>query len=140
MLKASVRRFGLNVGLAVCVAGVGSALLSAGASWGQTMPEQEPTQSLALLPLRPMQVEASFQAVQLEAIAQNMNAQMADARSHASQPEGLTLADIPLIGDVIDDVVDEEGNFESGMNLPVDFGVGNVMGSYGVTVSIDWAM
>ena len=131
MTKASVYK----LGLAVCVGGL-SALLSASAGYAQTVPDQ----SLALLPLRSMQIESSAQTVQLEAIAQNMNTRMTDARSHSSQPEGLTLADIPLIGDVIDNVVDEDGNFESGMDLPVDFGVGDVMGSYGVTMSVDWAL
>lgn len=130
MLKVSVRGFVL----AACVCGL-SPLLDAGATQAQTTPAQ----SLALLPLEEIQVEATTQTLQLAAIAQSINTQNAYERSLLTEPEGLTLADIPLIGELVDNMVDEKGNFDGGFNLPVSVGVGDVMGAYGVTVSMDWS-
>lgn len=126
--KVSVRRFLLG---AAVVCGI-PMILNAGAMQAQTLPGGEA--SLALLPLKPMSMTVTYDAVQLDEIADGINIQMSDARSQPEEPTGFSLDQLPIVGDL----VDEKGNFDWGMDLPVSINVGSVLGSYGVTVDMDF--
>ena len=139
LLKASVCRLLSRVSI-VCG---GVIALSAGAVQAQSLPEDmvsEPSPSegtsLVLLPLEPVTMTVTHDAGRLDAVAQDMNTQMVAARSQPEEPTGFSLEQLPIVGDL----VDEEGNFDWGMDLPVSVNVGDVLGSYGVTVDMDFSL
>ncbi|MGB3671141.1 MAG: hypothetical protein WA783_10940 [Phormidesmis sp.] len=132
-ITASARRWGCKV-LSACVVCAGAgyiALATASAAYAQTTPSQ----SLALLPLNTASVVDGHYDVQLEAIALNINEQIANAHAQQDAPKGMSLDQVPVIGDLLD----EEGNFDWGIELPFSVGVTDVMGSYGVVVSTDFS-
>ncbi|MGB3573351.1 MAG: hypothetical protein WBG63_15075 [Phormidesmis sp.] len=132
-ITASARRWGRKV-LSACVVCAGAgyiALATASAAYAQTTPSQ----SLALLPLNTASVVDGHYDVQLEAIALNINEQIANAHAQQDAPKGMSLDQVPVIGDLLD----EEGNFDWGIELPFSVGVTDVMGSYGVVVSTDFS-
>jgi len=131
LLKVSVRRWLLGV-LVVC--GM-PAVLPAGAVHAQVLPEGEEA-SLALLPLTPMRVSAPHAARRLDVVADSMNTQIADVRAQPDEPLGFSLEQLPIVGEL----VDEKGNFDWGVDLPVSINVGDVLGAYGVTVDMDFKL
>ncbi|MEL6938810.1 MAG: hypothetical protein AAFO84_06415 [Cyanobacteria bacterium J06598_1] len=91
--------------------------------------------SLALLPLEETSFSFGNNALPLEAIATDLNTQVAIDIAKLEEVEGLTLEDIPIIRDF----VDEKGNMDmTGGSLPVSVGVSNFMEAYGVVVSTDF--
>ena len=135
MLKVSIRR--LLLGASV-VCGM-SMVLNAGAIQAEVLPNGAlpvGDDSLILLPLEPMSMAVTADAPQLDVIADSMNTQMADARSQPEEPTGFSLEQLPIVGDL----VDEKGNFDWGMDLPVSVNVGDVLGAYGVTVDMDFSL
>lgn len=132
-ITASARHWGCKA-LSACgmCAGAGYiALATASAAYAQTTPSQ----SLTLLPLNTASVVDEPYDVQLEAIALNINEQIANAHTQQDAPKGMSLDKVPVIGDLLD----EEGNFDWGIELPFSVGVTDVMGSYGVVVSTDFS-
>ena len=114
-------------------------VLNAGAIQAEVLPNGAlpvGDDSLILLPLEPMSMAVTADAPQLDVIADSMNTQMADARSQPEEPTGFSLEQLPIVGDL----VDEKGNFDWGMDLPVSVNVGDVLGSYGVTVDMDFSL
>ena len=138
--QASVRRLLLGASI-VCAVPM---ILSAGAMQAQSLPDEAITDgmppiaedSLVLLPLQSVSVSETYGAVPLDTIADDMNAQMADARSQPQEPTGFSLDQLPIVSDL----VDEEGNFDWGMDLPVSINVSDVLGAYGVTVDMDFRL
>ncbi len=108
-------------------------ILNAGAMQAQTLSAED--HSLALLPLQPMGMTATFSTVQLDAAARDINTQMV-ARSQLQASVGFSLDQLPIVGEL----VDEKGNFDWGMELPISVNVGDVLGSYGVTVGTDFSL
>ncbi len=89
----------------------------------------------SLLPLEARTVEIESQSDSLESTAQTINAGFAIAHSSQSQSVGLALDSLPLIGDLIN-----AKGFDWGMDLPLSFNVGSVMGETGLILSTDFTM
>lgn len=87
-----------------------------------------------LLPLFPRYVEAPEPALSLDTIAADINGQLFHHRPLATAP-GLDIESLPIIGELID----EAGNFDWGMSLPISIDLGNVMGQTGLIFSADFA-
>ncbi len=79
--------------------------------------------------------EIEMDAIAHQKVADSINAEFTDDPS-ADESANLNLADIPIIGDLLD----AEGNFDWGMDLPISVNLGNVMGDYGLVFSADFAM
>ncbi|MGB3291625.1 MAG: hypothetical protein WBB01_01390 [Phormidesmis sp.] len=88
-----------------------------------------------LLPLEARTVEIESRIDSLEAIAHTINTDFAIAQS-PTEPAGLALDSLPIIGELID----AEGNFDWGIDLPIAFNVGSVMGDAGLILSADFAI
>jgi len=133
-MKASVRRGLLGsviYGLSIAGTCVVSLLCSPVGAQEQSLSEP----SLALLPLEETSFSFGNNALPLEAIATDLNTQVAIDIAKLEEVEGLTLEDIPIIRDF----VDEKGNMDmTGGSLPVSVGVSNFMEAYGVVVSTDF--
>ena len=69
----------------------------------------------------------------LSLISDRMNTTAAHAQSQRSEVPGLALAELPLIGDMLDD----SGNLDLGIELPFSVNVTDVMGTYGMVLSAD---
>ncbi len=133
LIKASVRCWSWKA-LSVwggCLLGGCIALATSSAAQAQMIPSQ----SLTRLPLNTTSITDGHDDAQLEAIALNINTQIASERAQLEVPEGMSLDQVPVVGDLLD----EEGNFDWGVELPVSFGVADVMGSYGVVLSTDFS-
>lgn len=117
-------------------------LLGAGPVWAQTPVSTvlEPDLSVtSLLPLEAGTVavgEVGVDAIAHQRIADSINAQFAGDQTSAAESTDLTLSEIPIIGEFLD----EEGNFDWGMDLPISVNLGDVMGDYGLIVGADFAM
>ncbi len=95
------------------------------------------TEIISLSTAESSQFETQHLEVGLNAIAQDINTNVEINRqlAEAAAKEGtLSLEDIPLIGNLIKN----EGKIGMGGGIPMSFGVGNVMGSYGVVVNADF--
>ncbi|MGI8934553.1 MAG: hypothetical protein ACR2FS_10815 [Phormidesmis sp.] len=116
-------------------------MLSANRVWAQTSAPDVPAPSqreALLLPLEPGTMaigEMEMDAITHQRVADSINAEFTDDPS-ADESANLNLADIPIIGDLLD----AEGNFDWGMDLPISVNLGNVMGDYGLVFSADFAM
>ncbi|MGD1898663.1 MAG: hypothetical protein ACFB16_17120 [Phormidesmis sp.] len=94
-----------------------------------------PAQSLSLLPLEPTSFAVDGETLPLDAIASNINNQVATDIAESEEVVGITLEDIPIVRDF----VDEEGDMDmTGGGLPVSVGVSSFMDAYGVVVSTDF--
>ncbi len=117
-------------------------LLGAGPVWAQTLVPTvlEPELSVtSLLPLEPETVavgEVEIDVAVHRRIADNINARFVDDQTSAAESADLTLSEIPIIGEFLD----EDGNFDWGMDLPLSVNLGDVMGDYGLIVGADFAM
>ncbi len=69
---------------------------------------------------------------ELAAIAHSINAQIAAERGVDSEPVGVVLTSLPIVGDLLN----EDGSFDMGMDLPLVVNVGDVMGQTGMVLSI----
>lgn len=115
-------------------------MLSADSVWAQSEPNPSVPGSLEalLLPLEPgtMSIgEVEIDAIARQSVADHINAGFADDQT-TDESADLDLADIPIIGDL----VDAEGNFDWGMDLPISVNLGDLMGDYGLVLSADFAM
>lgn len=113
--------------------------LSADSVWAQepNPPVSGPLEAL-LLPLEPGKMavgEVEVDAIARQSVADRINAGFADDQTTGESAD-LDLAEIPIIGDLID----AEGNFDWGMDLPISVNLGDVMGDYGLVLSADSAM
>ncbi|MEM6449006.1 MAG: hypothetical protein AAF703_01695 [Cyanobacteria bacterium P01_D01_bin.105] len=88
-----------------------------------------------LLPLTARKVEVSGGAVILDQISDEFNAQM-ESQWQADTTEGFPLESLPVIGELLD----ESGNLDMGINLPVDMRIGDVMGETGLVLSADFTV
>ncbi len=96
-----------------------------------------PDQSMnALLFLEARTVEVENPSNELDDVAQSMNAGFAIAQSPQTQPADFALSSLPIIGELLN----AEGNIDFGMELPVSFNVGSVMGETGLILSTDFTM
>ena len=115
-------------------------MLSAETVWAQsapTLPTPSPLEA-SLLPLEPGTIavgEIDIDAIAHQRVADSINAGFTDDQT-TDKSADLNLAEIPIIGDLLD----AEGNFDWGMNLPISVSLGDVMGDYGLVVSTDFAM
>lgn len=98
-----------------------------------SVPDQ-PVNALLFLEARTIEVESRSNS--LSEAADNINAGFAIAQSPQTQPAGFALDSLPLISGLLD----EAGNFDLGMDLPVSFNVGSVMGETGLILSTDFTM
>lgn len=134
MLKVSVRRRVWNA-LFIAGACTFAVTLNARASHAQSVLESEVESSLTLLPLTAAQFETTHHALPLDVVNTHLNKQIAIARNQPTEPEGLSFDQIPLINELLDD----EGNLDMGIELPFSVSVTDVMGSYGVVLSADFS-
>lgn len=79
--------------------------------------------------------EIEMDAIAHQRVADSINAGFADDQT-TDESADLNLAEIPIIGDLLD----AEGNFDWGMDLPISVNLGDVMGDYGLVLSADFAM
>ena len=89
-----------------------------------------------LLPLDARTIEIESQPEESATVAHRINVGFAIARTSPTEPAGLALDSLPIIGDLID----AEGNFDWGIDLPVSFNLGNVEGETGLVLSTDFVM
>ena len=94
----------------------------------------------SLWPLEARTFELQSNTPELDAVSNAINHQMADESSAEAESKSLNLEDLPIIGDFVDDFVDEEGNFDWGVDLPMDVSVGDVVGETGVILSTDFTV
>ncbi|MEO0645002.1 MAG: hypothetical protein AAFZ17_02410 [Cyanobacteria bacterium J06650_10] len=133
-LKVSVRRRVWNA-LFIAGACTVAVALNAKATRAQTVFEVSTESSLTLLPLTAARVETTHHALPLDEVNTQINEQIAIAREQPTEAEGLSFDQIPLINELLD----EEGNFDMGIELPFSVSVTDVMGSYGMVLSADFA-
>ncbi|MGC1310354.1 MAG: hypothetical protein WA885_24250 [Phormidesmis sp.] len=95
--------------------------------------QARPTASL--LPLQPRTFEIE-EGISFEAVSEGINTDMADSQFLKTSQPGLALDSLPLIGDLLD----EEGNFDWGMNLPMTVNLGDVMGETGLVLGTDFSV
>lgn len=134
MLNVSVRRRIWNA-LFIAGACTVAVTLNAEVARAQTVSEASAASSLTLLPLTTARVEPTHHALPLDEVNTHINKQIAIAREQPTEAEGLSFDQIPLINELLD----EEGNFDMGIELPFSVSVTDVMGSYGVVLSADFA-
>ncbi len=128
--KALVRRWlrGVIGASGACITAV---MISTSVAYAQAAPAQ----SLSLLPLEPTSFAVDGETLPLDAIASNINNQVATDIAESEEVVGITLEDIPIVRDF----VDEEGDMDmTGGGLPVSVGVSSFMDAYGVVVSTDF--
>ena len=85
-----------------------------------------------LLPLDARTIEIESQPEGLDTVAHRINVGFAIAHTPPTEPA----YSLPIIGDLID----AEGNFDWGIDLPVSFNFGNVEGETGLVLSTDFAL
>ncbi|MEM9088835.1 MAG: hypothetical protein AAGC93_08840 [Cyanobacteria bacterium P01_F01_bin.53] len=119
-----------------------SALFVAGSAFAQTAPAASPAHKQAshqtgddLLPLDAASFEVESDAREMEDVSDRINTQFSDDQAMPDEPEGLNVKSLPIIGEL----VDEEGNFDWGVELPFSVDIGDVEGSTGVVLSTDFA-
>jgi len=95
------------------------------------------TEVISLSASESSQFETQRLGVGLNAIAQDINTDVEVNRQlaeEAAKAGTLSLEDIPFIGNLIEN----EGKIGVGGGIPMSFGVGSVMGSYGMIVNADF--
>ena len=108
-------------------------LFTAGTAIAQPPTQRHNRNSDHLFPLETRSFVIESQALALDAVGDRINTQVSDERSAASETTGLDINELPIIGDL----VDEDGNFDWGMDLPVSVEIGTVMGETGLVISTD---
>ena len=131
--SASVCAFGFVLGMAQPFWAVPRASAQAPPT---NYPGSEPAAEV-LLPLEDKAFGIESQGLGLDAVADDINGWVVADRDRSA---GLGLEDLPLVGDLVSELVDEEGNVDFGMDLPVSIGLDNVMGETGLVLGADFAV
>ncbi|MGB7085971.1 MAG: hypothetical protein WBD47_10485 [Phormidesmis sp.] len=131
MLKAFMRC--LIVGAStLCVAQVFDATAQAQvASPPADMPANQSTSALFPLESRTFEIE---ETVNFDTVSESINNRTGRDSSAERKADELDMRSVPIIGELLDD----EGNFDWGVDLPVSFNVGNVMGQTGLVLGADF--
>lgn len=107
-------------------------LFTAGAAIAQPLPQSH-SDSDALFPLEMRSFAIESEALTLDMAGDRINTQFAKERAIAQETAGLDIEELPIIGELLD----EEGNFDWGMDLPFSVEIGDVMGETGLVLSTD---
>ena len=138
MIKTLIRRLIIGAST-LCAFQVfvvaGSALAQTALTDGQATSQASSHQTRAdLLPLETMSFEVESEAMEMEDVSDRINTQFSDEHTEPDEPEGFNVKSLPIIGEL----VDEEGNFDWGVELPFSVDIGDVEGSTGVVLSTDF--
>ncbi len=94
--------------------------------------------SMQLMPSVALSLNTAVQRVRLAQVANGLNQQMAMERAIAAEPVGLQFSDLPMVKDLVKDLVDDSGNLDIAKGLPFSVGLGDVMGQTGIVLSTDF--
>ncbi len=108
----------------VAVLGIGQS------AWANPIPN---TASL-LLPLEDGKMPSHRTGTELSEAAENINTAFIDAQNPGAKPDELDLAGVPIVGEMLD----ENGKFDWGMDIPVSFDFGNLIGNPVLIVGTDF--
>lgn len=93
-----------------------------------------PDRASPLLPLEAGKMANPHQSAELDEVAQGINVAFDDAQNPKAETNELDLSGIPIVGEMLD----ENGKFDWGMDIPFSFDFGDLMGRPVVVVGTDF--
>ena len=88
----------------------------------------------SLLPLENGEMSAHRTDTRLSEAAENINTAFLDSQNLGVKSDELDLAGVPIVGEMLD----ENGKFDWGMDIPVSFDFGNLIGNPVLIVGTDF--
>ena len=87
-----------------------------------------PERASSLLPLEEGKPSTYSPAAELSAAAESINAEFSNAQDPETEAEESGLSEMPFVSELVDGLMDENGKFDWGIDIPISFDFGNLIG------------
>ena len=104
----------------------------------QTYAAPIPDSASSLMPLEEGRPSNYSPSAELGAAEESINAEFANAQNPEAKADESGLVEMPFVSDLVDGLMNENGKFDWGMDIPISFDFGNLLGEPVLIVGTDF--
>ena len=134
LVNLSKNKVGSSTSVALSLLSLTVALTAVAGTAKQSWAHPIPNAASSLLPLEDGKMSAHRTGTGLSEAAESINSDFADSQNSGAKSNELDLAGVPIVGEMLS----EDGKFDWGMDIPVSFDFGNLIGNPVLIVGTDF--